>query len=598
MSTIKNLFGLSMFVHLAVVSLASAGLQPVSSSSGDGILMGHISHVEGLLQRYVAEEGDWVATVTDAPFGLDDALYSDENSKAEFIIPNNTSLRTGGSTQLQVIVLKRDVTEVDMASGIARFFNKNEGGVIKVTTEFGYVLASRGTIFDLYVGEESVEVVTLKGRVIFIHAGNSGRYEVLSGSSLVADSGKVSSAEAAVDAEWDDWNEGRDQLWAKRLRALGNSGKYLPAVLRGEAYTLEENGRWEEVRYEGVLRRLWRPSIAADWTPFTAGRWTDYHGDNTWIPNEQFGYVTHHYGNWIYIDNFWYWAPPQVNVRIGAGPFLAIGLGWYPGRVGWIHSEAEIGWVVLAWDEPYYAHRQWGGRTTVINSSTIDMITLDIDGYHNLDRAIVINRDKFYKTNNYKSLRLVDGSRKTFGSDYRAVPVVNDRVIKGFKNIKERHNFVDGPLLRKPHELVHTRIVNNEKLSQQAQVMSAATLQQNLRRSKPGKFDRDGGIVVPKVTNKMVLPEERVRPRAEITFQEKTLKQSTRQIRSQPVLVKQKSEGQEKKRAAVAREEKPGKPERSARPEKQQQKGRSDRKMPAEDGPKEEQMQKENHGRK
>ena len=128
--------------------------------------------------------------------------------------------------------------------------------------------------------------------------------------------------------------------------------------------------------------------------------------------------------------------------------------------------------------------------------------------------------------------------------------------------------------------------------------MSAATLQQNLRRSKPGKFDRDGGIVVPKVTNKMVLPEERVRPQAEITFQEKTLKQSARQIRSQLVVEKQKSEGQEKKRAAVAREEKPGKPEQSARPEKQQQKGRSDRKMPAEDGPKEEQMQKENHGRK
>jgi hypothetical protein len=597
MSLIKNLFGLSMFVHLAVVSLASAGLQPVPPSSDDGILVGHISHVEGLLQRYVAEDGDWVATVTDAPFGLDDALYSDENSKAEFIIPNDTLLRTGGSTQLQVIVLRRDVTEVDMASGIARFFNKNEGGVIKVTTEFGYVLASRGTVFDLYVGEESVEVVALKGRVIFIHAGNSGRYEVISGSSLVADSGKVSSAEAAVDVEWDDWNEGRDRLWAKRLRGLGDSGKYLPAALRGEAYALEENGRWVEVRYEGALRRFWRPSIAADWTPFTAGRWTDYHGDNTWIPNEQFGYLTHHYGNWIYIDDFWYWAPPQVNARVGAGPFLAIGFGWYPGRVGWIHSEVEIGWVPLAWDEPYYAHRQWGGRTTVINSGSIDTITINIDGYRNLDRAVVINRDKFYKTNNYKALPRVEGSRKTFGSGYRAAPVVNDRVIEGFKNIKERHNFVDGPLARKPHELVHTRIVNNEKLSQQARVMSAATLQQNLHRSKPGKFDRAGGIVPPKVTNKMVLPEERVKPRAEITFQEKTLKQSTRQIRPQPVVEKRKSVGHEEKRAMV-QQEKPGKPEKSARPEKREQSGGSEQKKHAEDGQKEERPEKENHGRK
>ena len=597
MSTIKNLIGLSMFVHLAVVSLASAGLQPATADNGDTILVGHISHVEGLLQRYVPEDGDWVATVTDAPFGLDDALYSDENSKAEFIIPNDTWLRTGGSTQLQVIALKHDVTEVDMASGIARFFNKNEGGVIKVTTEFGYVLASRGTIFDLYVGEESVEVVALKGRVIFIHAGNSGRYEVLFGSSLVADSSRVSSAEAAVDSEWDDWNEGRDQLWAKRLTGLGDSGKYLPARLRGEAYVLEENGRWEEVPYEGALRRLWRPSIALGWAPFTAGRWTDYHGDNTWIPNEQFGYLTHHYGNWIYIDNFWYWAPPQVSVRVAAGPFMSIGLGWYPGRVGWIHSGTEIGWVPLAWNEPYYAHRQWGGRTTVINSSSIDTINIDIGGYHNLERAIVVNRDNFYKTNNYKELHRVVGSRKTFATDYRAAPVVNDRVINDFKNIKERHNFVDGPLARKPHEVVHKRIENNVKVSQQARAINAATLQQNLGRSKPGKFDRDGGIAVPKVGNKMVLPEERVRPREEITFQEKTLKQSTRQIRSQPVALERKSEGRAEKPAAVVRQEKEEKAEK-ARPEKREQKGRSEQKKSAEDGEKEERPQKENHGRK
>ena len=101
------------------------------------------------------------------PPGLDDALYADENSKAEIIIPNDTWLRTGGNTQIQLIALKRDVTEIDMASGVGRFYNRSSKGVIKVTTEFGYVIARRGTTFDLYVGDESLEVIPVTGRVDF-----------------------------------------------------------------------------------------------------------------------------------------------------------------------------------------------------------------------------------------------------------------------------------------------------------------------------------------------------------------------------------------------------------------------------------------------
>ena len=38
------------------------------------ILVGRIAHLEGQLLRYVPSEQDWVATVQDAPFGLEDAL--------------------------------------------------------------------------------------------------------------------------------------------------------------------------------------------------------------------------------------------------------------------------------------------------------------------------------------------------------------------------------------------------------------------------------------------------------------------------------------------------------------------------------------------
>ena len=178
------------------------------ASAAERILVGRITLVEGQLLRYVPAEKDWVATVKDAPFGREDALYSDQNGKAEFIMPNNTWVRIGGSTQLQLIALKTDVTEVDVASGLARFYNRSSNVLVKATTPFGYVVAQPGSTFDLYVGDQSVEVIALKGTVTFIHAGDNAKYEVVPGSpSVIADARQVGAGESNVDADWDDWNE-------------------------------------------------------------------------------------------------------------------------------------------------------------------------------------------------------------------------------------------------------------------------------------------------------------------------------------------------------------------------------------------------------
>jgi hypothetical protein len=572
--TKKKYLGPAMLLFFALATFASARSQP-PPPAGEDILVGHISHVEGQLLRYVSEESDWVATVKDAPFGLDDALYSDENTKAEFIIPNETWIRTGGSTQIQLIALKRDVTEADMASGTARFYNRSSHGVIRVTTEFGSVVAGRDTIFDLYVGDESVEVIALKGFVDFIHEKNQARYKVVAGLSVIADGGKVSSADANVDAQWDDWNVDRDRLWRKWQAGSGNSGRYLPPSLRDEAYVLEENGRWEEVRYEGGTRRFWRPtSVGSGWSPFTAGRWTDYHGDNTWIPDEQFGYVTHHYGNWIYTDNIWYWAPPVVSVEVGIGPFLAGGLGWYPGRVGWIHTGVEIGWVPLAWNEPYYAYRRWGSRTTVIDSGS--QININIGSYRYLDSAIVVNRDRLYSSRNYRDARIGNISRETITRDYRAAPVVSDRVIDNYRTIKERHNFTDAKVERKPHELVRDRIERNEKLSRQVrqvEKVSAAVVQQHVRKSRTGKIDREARIAQPKVSNKLVRTDEVAKPRAAGDFQKKALKTTTRKIAPAEVAKGKSAKGRPEKQQPAVRQEKSDKKEKPAGPGKKEQSG-------------------------
>ena len=312
--SMKRWTGLAVCLFLGAVAM----VQPSSAADAPAMVIGRVSHIEGDLLRYVPEEEDWVAVVRDTPFGAEDTLFSGSRGMAELIVPNGTWIRAGNSTQIQFIILETDLAEMDVASGVARFYNKGSGTVIKVTSPFGYVLAYPGTVFDFYVGDNSVEVVAVKGRVSFVHTATEAKYDVAAGSpSILADQQQVSSGEGTIDPDWDRWNKVREDFWAAKARVRGRSVEYLPPGLQDEAYALEENGRWEMVPYEGAERWFWRPRVAVGWSPYTVGRWTDWYGDQTWIPAEPFGYVTHHYGNWVYARNYWYWAPPVVSLRAG-----------------------------------------------------------------------------------------------------------------------------------------------------------------------------------------------------------------------------------------------------------------------------------------
>ncbi|MCD6352828.1 MAG: hypothetical protein J7M06_01280, partial [Proteobacteria bacterium] len=383
MKVIKKLFGIVFILLLTLISVMS---RPAHSSWNDQeeetILVGKISCVEGELLRYVSDEEDWVATDDAAPFGTNDVLYSSFDGKAEIIMPNNTWIRIGSDTQIQLIQLTDEATEIDLDSATARLYNKSSQAIIKATTAFGYVIAPAETIFDLYVNQNAVEIIALKGTVFFVHNSADTRYEVIAGSSsILADRRKVTANQGLVASGWDAWNTERDTLWRERMQAGGESAQYLPSGLDYEGHVLEDYGRWERVYYEGSNYYFWRPvHISVGWAPFTVGRWTVCYGDNTWISYEPFGYLTHHYGNWIFVNGYWYWAPPVSRRMIHTGlPLFDIGFGWYPGRVAWIYSDIHVGWITLAPYEYYYCHHRWGRHSVLINKANIIHFNLNIN---------------------------------------------------------------------------------------------------------------------------------------------------------------------------------------------------------------------------
>ncbi len=313
------------------------------------------------------------------------------------------------------------MSEIEVASGVARFYNKGAGTVIKAVTPFGYALADPDTVFDLYAGEASVEVVALKGHVRFVHAATNSKYDVEAGfPSILADQSKVSYGDGKIDPDWGRWNATREDFWRAKAGMGGQAAEYLPPGLRYDNNIFEEYGNWERVSYEGADRWFWRPTVVAGgWSPFTVGRWTYWYGDQTWIPVEPFGYITHHYGNWVYIRNRWYWAPPIVSGRMGSS-LLDVGFFWFPGRVSWIHRGTHVGWVPLAPRENYYCHRDWGGpRTVVIGTANVSRFRSSTRDYAYIGQAVVVDRKHYYAGSNYSRVRVTglkpSGSSTTIG---------------------------------------------------------------------------------------------------------------------------------------------------------------------------------------
>lgn len=128
----------------------------------------------------------------------------------------------------------------------------------------------------------------------------------------------------------------------------GESYSKVPEEIRYYADDLDGAGQW--VYADDYASWCWRPSgLSVDWRPYWDGRWGCYGGGMTWVSNQPWGYVTHHFGRWGWRANWgWYWVP---------------GVYYSPAWVAWHSSDAYLGWAPLGYynDPCTWGHHGWGG---------------------------------------------------------------------------------------------------------------------------------------------------------------------------------------------------------------------------------------------
>jgi hypothetical protein len=409
--------------------LLSIVLMCAAQTSYGSIFVGRITHVEGKILTYSEDEEDWVEIGSNAPVGAEDGFYTVKNTRAELVFPNDTMLRMGELTELEVLRIEEDSTEIFIPSGIVRAYNHGLHTVVKVGTAMGYVEIPPQGIVDLYVDDRATEIFALQEDILFhktVGTGALETHQLRAGSnSLIFSIRHVETGTMLADTPWNRWCLDRDMI-LKEQAAIRSA--HLPSRLQVYSHEIEPYGEWERMKYRGYYYWFWRPvHVSIGWTPFTRGGWNRWHRDYVWVSTEPWGWCTHHYGNWVNLYGAWRWTPyihmgfsspgiSFVNLNIHFGrlyrPY------WHPGRIAWISTTTHVGWIPLAPWETYYGCRKWGPRTVVVKYRDRPKRRNRIIHYAYRDHSVIVPQKVFRRVkpnrkHDYREFMVTGAQKKT-----------------------------------------------------------------------------------------------------------------------------------------------------------------------------------------
>ena len=291
------------------------------------------------------------------PISAGDEIRTDDPGRAEIALADGNVLHVGGGTSVQLVSLNAQQGSDDTVSAISlregsvvlSALGQEENAVPRVDTEDLTVYANAGS-------RVRVNADTRHGSAVVVRAGSvevkspTGSYTVRAGNYLLAH------GEEEPEIARGSFSRDRFDLWAAdRLSAVYDSpqnasGQYVGEDYSGDVSSLEGYGNWD---YNGDYSTyVWRPNVAAGWSPYSNGSWYYTPVGLSWWSSDPWGWYPSHYGNWFWDVgwNSWCWAPGYV---------------YSPAWVYWGYAPGWVGWCPIGyygyyqpWCHNYY--HQWG----------------------------------------------------------------------------------------------------------------------------------------------------------------------------------------------------------------------------------------------
>jgi hypothetical protein len=299
------------------------------------------------LQR--ADEASSDEAVRNMPFLPGDRVWTDERGRAEIVFAEGEILWI--AERSKVDSLGRGGAEQDERLGLRIFAGsfgarvRSGGPGFEFRAPGGSLVTTGAAAFrvDVRAGETVVSVsegevlVDLAGQRQTVRAGERVRY------SDRAVEGPFAYQRAAADS-FDRWCDER----MAELNRMARNDDRLPDELDSYGAELAQNGDWV---YDEPQGYVYVPRVAANWAPYTYGRWVYTLYGWTWVADEPWGFVTSHYGRWGYSSRVgWHWMP-----RSG---FAGAWVGWSSPFGSFGNS---IGWCALGFNDRPVGSFSFGG---------------------------------------------------------------------------------------------------------------------------------------------------------------------------------------------------------------------------------------------
>ncbi len=371
MRNIRFKIGLILTVFLIFPSsLLSKSLYRFVYSPKLDMYFGHISGVDvkndgldAVVLRRSEKEPE--IAVLNLPVWAGDTILTSERG-CEILFDTGTSIRLDSGTELKLETIlahglssNNKMTNLVLQRGqIYVFYRKYDSReVFQVITPQAAVKMKNKTAASVRAGDAGtteVRVNSGEARILFGPDADhlkTEKIKKMQKSLVTSDHRILFSQERQPDPDLNQWSESVEIY----LRPFQKSSAFVPKYLRRYhepvGYFIK---RFSEVHGEWMLHNLygfvWRPANndhpGGDWQPYLFGRWREIGGMLFWVPEEEWGWVPHHLGLWMWDGKYgWLWIP---------------GTDFAPAWVAWDNFWGYYAWRPWAlwdWTTPYlYYH--------------------------------------------------------------------------------------------------------------------------------------------------------------------------------------------------------------------------------------------------
>jgi hypothetical protein len=334
------------------LALAGPAAGQAGSSRGGYSYVREVSGEVTVVSRWNGE----VQASRNMPISVGDAVDVDGTGRAEIALADGNVLYLGGGTRARFASIRDQQGEDDNFSMVSleegslilAAVGSDDRAIPRIDTQDATVYVSPG-------GRARVNYDSRHGTVVISRAGTSdvrtrdGSYRVRAGEYLMVEGEEEPEIQRGAFSRdrFDTWAADRFQ---SGFEVRSASAEYVDEDDSGDVVALDGYGDWSYNNTYGSY--VWRPRVAAGWTPYSNGSWYYTPIGQTWWSYDPWGWYPFHYGNWFFDASFssWCWSPANV---------------YSPAWVYWGYSSGYVGWCPVGWYSGYSPwhdnyYRQWG----------------------------------------------------------------------------------------------------------------------------------------------------------------------------------------------------------------------------------------------